>query len=184
MMIDDMIITWPITCHLTTSASLVVWTYTSFSWPLPGFIVAALQGKIWEWPVDEANLDMLLITLISVLSELSHSPHCHTPHTVTLSYSPHCHTPHTPHTVTLPTLSHSPRCTLYSNPWRNWTIKMGWRRSWLPEGTWSTAQQHIVHTSCAGFSLEIYFQMVHSTIHAGRYETGLVPRPHPACISV
>ena len=107
-----------------------------------------------------SGLGMRLITYATdysfvLCSELSHSPHSH---------SPHCHTPHThtPHTVTFPhcrtphtvTLSHC------SNPWRNWTIKMGWRRSWLPEGTWSTA-----YILCARFSLEIYLQMVHSTIH-------------------
>ena len=64
---------------------------------------------------SESGLGMKLITYATdysfvLCSELSHSPHCHTPHTVTLPtllHSPHCHTPHT---VTLPTLLHSPHC--------------------------------------------------------------------------
>ena len=83
--------------------------------PLPDFIMAALQGKIWEWPGNEANYICHWLLFCAVfwtvtLPTLSHSPHCHTPHTVTLptlSHSPHCHAPHT---VTLPTLLHSPHC--------------------------------------------------------------------------
>ena len=134
-----MIITWPLPNHLTTwlrvpQTSLEVWTCTSFS---SHWRKAPLQDKIWELPENDANLDMLQCTHTLMFALMS----------VCAVFFPAIPLP------TLHTVHHSPHCTLYSNPWRNWTIRMGWRRSWLPEGTflhngWLWSQPPFLSGSC------------------------------------
>ena len=92
---------------------------------------------------------MLLITLLCYVLNC-HTPHTHTPHTVTLPTLSHSHT------VTLPTLSHCHTVAIHEE------TKLS---RWVGGGADCQKVHEVLHTSSARFSLEIYLQMVHSTIH-------------------